>query len=144
MGTPTLDDVRSYWNDKRTKIFTETTINVDETFKGQPLPSLSLIQLGGTVGTTKVTVAGALTWSVGEEVLLFVASNTRGQYHVSGFSQGKFNIARDRETGRAYVTRGVLRGAEVLGAEGRDGTAPATAAMREPLDQFIDDALNRR
>ena len=62
--------VESFWNDKGTKIFTRTTVSVQESFKGAGPSTVDILQLGGVVGTVKVTVHGALQWSEGEEVLV--------------------------------------------------------------------------
>ena len=35
--------VRSFWNDKHTKIFTETTIVVEQSYKGAPSPALRIL-----------------------------------------------------------------------------------------------------
>jgi hypothetical protein len=135
--------VRSFWNEKRTKIFTETFVQVDETYKGANPGTVRIIQLGGTVGKIKVTVAGALQWQPGEEVLLFLEEATPDAYHVSGFSQGKFNVERDPVTGEAFVRRPALEGAEVMGAPPSDDPMATTRVVEVPLTQFIDDALNR-
>jgi hypothetical protein len=136
--------VRSFWNEKRTKIFTETTVQIEEAFKGPNTGTVRVLQLGGTVGSIKVTVAGALQWRTGEEVLLFLEEATADTYLVSGFSQGKFNIVRDPATGEAFVRRPALEGAEVLGAPPSGQEVSTSAVVNMPLRQFVDDALNRR
>jgi hypothetical protein len=136
--------VRSYWNDKRTKIYTETTVQVDQTYKGTNPGTVRVLQLGGIVGKVKVAVAGALQWKMDEEVVLFLEQATADAYQVSGFSQGKFNVERDPETGQAFLRRPALEGAEVLGAPPDEKELPTSRTTRMPLEQFIDDALNRR
>jgi hypothetical protein len=122
--------VRSFWNEKA--------------FKGPNTGTVRVLQLGGTVGSIKVTVAGALQWRTGEEVLLFLEEATADTYLVSGFSQGKFNIVRDPATGEAFVRRPALEGAEVLGAPPSGQEVSTSAVVNMPLRQFVDDALNRR
>lgn len=139
-----VTSVRSYWNEKRTKIFTETLVQVDQAYKGLNPGTVSVVQLGGTVGNVQVTVAGALQWKPGEEVLLFLEPATAEAYQVSGFSQGKFNIERDPMTGEAFVRRPALEGVEILLAPQADQQAPASRALSVPLKRFIDDALNLR
>lgn len=136
--------VRSFWNEKRTKVFTETTVQIDEAFKGANVGTVRVLQLGGTVGGIKVTVAGALHWKPGEEVLLFLEEATADAYHVSGFSQGKFNVERDPVTGEAFVRRPALEGAEVLGAPPSGQEMSTSSVVNTPLRQFVDNALNRR
>lgn len=136
--------VTSKWNEKHSKIFTETVVTIDETFKGQPMRSVNILQLGGIVDNVKMTVHGALSWKPGEEVLLFLEAYDSQNYRVAGFSQGKFKIERDPATGDPYVSRPALEGAEVLGASGKDGAVPVSHATRVPLEQFINDALGAR
>jgi hypothetical protein len=135
-----VTDVRSFWNDKHTKIFTEVFVEVDETYKGGNLRTVRLLQLGGTVEPVKMTVHGALQWRVDEEVLLFLEPY-QGAYHVSGFSQGKFPIERDKRTGEPFIRRML-----------DDGPAPVSGSSlhrravngRTPLDRFVDHALGRK
>jgi len=138
----TVSEVSSFWNAERTKIFTETTITVDETYKGVPAGTVRIRQLGGVVGNVRVTVHGALQWKQGEEVLLYLEPARSGAFHVSGFSQGKFNIQRDPITGMAYVNRPELGGAQMVGVP--DGGTRATRVERVPLDRFISQTLDRR
>jgi len=140
--TGKVSGVRSYWNDKQTKIFTETTIQIDQAYKGDAASAVRVIQMGGVVGTVRMHVHGALAWRPGEDVLLFLDSYDVDRYRVSGFSQGKFGVERDPVTGEAFVTRPMLDGTEVLGAPARDGRVAAPTLERVPLDQFINDALN--
>lgn len=136
-------EVRSFWNEKHTKIFTDTRIDIEQTFKGAQVPSVTLRQLGGTVGTVRVSVAGALQWSAGEEVLLFLEPYAEGTYHVSGFSQGRYDVARDPQTGRAYVSRPVLEGIELVDAPDGDATQ-SSRVENVTLEQFISQALGGR
>ena len=139
-----VTSVRSFWNENRTKIFTETLVQIDESFKGANPGTVRVLQLGGTVDKIKVTVAGAIQWKPGEEVLLFLEEATENRYHVSGFSQGKFNIERYPDTGEAFVRRPALEGTEVMGAPPSGHEMSTSSVVKTPLRQFIDDALNRR
>ena len=131
---------RSFWNEKHTKIFTEVSVVVDETYKGAESTSIRLLQLGGTVDTVKMTVHGALSWRPNEEVLLFLEPYVGDSYTVSGFSQGKFAIDRDPKTGKPYVRGAEKTDAQLVGvSEGSPGTDD-----RVPLQQFVDQALGRK
>jgi hypothetical protein len=139
-----VTEVRSYWNDTHTKIFTETTVAADEAYKGQAGAVVRLTQLGGTVDNVKVTVSGALYWKQGEEVLLFLEPYSRGTYHVSGFSQGKFTIERDAKTGKAFVHQAPLGDVEVLGAASNQSVSPAVQRGKITLDELLTQALGQR
>ncbi len=140
----TVASVRSYWNESRTKVFTETMVNVADTYKGGSPAAVRVVQLGGIVGNVKVSVAGALQWRVGEEVLLFAEQSGADAYRVAGFSQGKFHIERDAKTGKPYITRPALQGVEVLKAPGLDEPARVTRLERVSLEQFVQEALPER
>ncbi len=139
-----VSEVRSFWNEGRTKIFTETTVVLDETYKGQGGGTIRVLQLGGDVGTIRMHVHGSLSWRDGEEVLLFLDRMDTGDFRVAGFSQGKFEIERDPDSGEAFVKRPMIEGAEVLGAPSQMDGGPALQANRTPLDKFINDALGRK
>jgi hypothetical protein len=137
----TVTGVKSYWNEEGTKIFTEALVAVDETYKGAAIGEARVLQLGGIVGHVNMRVEGALTWRPDEEVLLFLEPNVPGTFSVSGFSQGKFDIARDPNTGKVFVKGVELGGAELVGMP--SGAAPPPRG-RVPLDQFINETLGRR
>jgi len=133
--------VRSFWNAERTHIFTEARIKVDETYKGGARTEVKIVQLGGIADHVNMHVEGALSWKPSEEVLLFLESNASGEFRVTGFSQGKFAIERDRKTGRAFVRGVAPEDVSLVGApQGRGAAQPE----KMPLDQFIDETLNRR
>jgi hypothetical protein len=137
MGT--VVNVRSFWNDSHTKIFTSTVVAVEESFKGRPGGSVEVLQLGGIVDNVQVTAHGALRWAPGEEVVLFLEAATEGRYQVAGFSQGKFKVERDPDSGIPYVRREALDGAKMVGAP---GGIDATAELEKvSLDKFLTEAL---
>ena len=80
----------------------------------------------------------------GEEVLLFLDRIDTGDFRVTGFSQGKFEIERDPVSGEAFVKRPMIEGAEVLGVQSQMDGDPSVHPKRAPLDQFINDALGRK
>lgn len=133
--------VHSFWNENHTKIFTRTTIAVDETYKGTASPTVDILQLGGTVDYVRVTVDGALSWTEGEEVLLFLEPYVPGARQVSGFSQGKFDIERDPESGEAYITRPPLEGVKALQVPASAAAPAAGGAIKVPLERFIRETL---
>lgn len=136
--------VESYWNPGHTKIFTRTQVAVDETYKGAPLGFVDVVQLGGVVDGVRVTVHGAVAWRQGEEVVLFLEPYVAGSYHVAGFSQGKFDIERDPDTGRSFVRRAATEGVEYMTLSPSGNLPPrASEVKRIPLDQFINQALGR-
>ena len=133
-----VQTTRSFWNDDRTKIYTEIAVAAEQTYKGDVAGLVHVLQLGGTVDNVRVTVHGALDWTVGEEVLLFLEPFRENRFVVTGLSQGKYLVERDPATGEAYAARVPVRG---------DGPAEAGAAKarekaeRQPLAQLLAAAL---
>jgi hypothetical protein len=134
-------NVRSFWNDTNTKILTETVITIDESYKGGGEATARVLQLGGVVGTVRMHVHGAPSWTRGEEVVLFLEPIDANSYRVSGLSQGKFKVERDPVTGDAFITYPMMEGAEIFGAPSADGDGRAPRSVKMPLGKFINDAL---
>jgi hypothetical protein len=128
----TVTGVRSYWNADHSKIFTEASVSVGSTYKGRGGSTVRVVQPGGVVGNVRMTAHGALSWSRGEEVLLFLEPSVPGAFQVAGFSQGKYVVERDSRTGRAFVQQALPADVE--------GAAPATA-QRVTVEQFINQVL---
>ena len=131
--------LRSFWNNSGTKVFTEATVTVDETYKGRRTGTVSVRQLGGVVGHVRVNVDGAPAWAEGEEVLLFLEPFDGTSFQVAGFSQGKYTVERDPDTGEPFVRGPSLDDVELIGAEGETPLRLETGIMS--LESFIDRAL---
>jgi hypothetical protein len=138
-----VTQVRSYWNESRTKILTEARVAVDESYKGAAGGSVSVVQLGGVVGHVRMSVHGALSWTPGEEVLLFLEPHKAGDYRVSGFSQGKFRVVRDHN-GTPFIQNAPDSGVDVLRAPGAEDAVPRARNPRVELDDFVNQALGRK
>jgi hypothetical protein len=131
----TVAGVRAYWNESRTRILTETTIDISEDYKGAGPARVQVLQYGGVVDDVRMTVAGALSWTPGEEVVLFLEESLPGRHRVSGFSQGKYSVQRDPVTGERFVRQAGLGATELSGAP------LAELQSRMPLGELLDRAL---
>ena len=139
-----VSGTQSFWNEKRTKIFTQIDFAVDASYKGTAPAVVSLLQLGGTIDGVRTTVDGAIQWRVGEEALLFIETYTKGTYQVTGLSQGKFRIERDPSTGAAFISRPALEGVKLVDAQGAPasgGSSPGAAVEKTPIERFVAEAL---
>jgi hypothetical protein len=134
-----VENSQSYWNPAHTKVFTRIRIAVDEAYKGAAPAEIEVVQLGGTIGSLKVTVDGAPTWRRDEEVLLFAEPYDARTYRVTGLSQGKFEIERHPETGGRYVRAPRSEGVTLLGAPA--GGEGRVSSLGVPLEEFVRDAL---
>lgn len=134
-------EVRSFWNQTGTKILTEVEVAVEESYKGQAT-TVRVRQLGGEVDNVRMTVSGALAWTPGEDVLLFLERGRTDHYRVAGFTQGKFQVDYDRALQRHMVRRPAVDGAEFLAKPG--GPPAPRHEVRMSLTELLDTALPQR
>jgi hypothetical protein len=87
------------------EIWTFTTFEIEEAWKGSPPRQIVVRLLGGTTAELTSSVDGVPRFRAGEEVVLFLSATGRGDYSVVSWMQGTFRVARDRETGRASATQ---------------------------------------
>ena len=96
----------SYQRDTAGRIYTRVALNVAEVWKGapikQPVP-IVIVHGGGTFGEKRVTVSDQVDFQPGEEVVVFLVINPRGEGVSLGMSQGKFHIWSDRVTRQKYA-----------------------------------------
>lgn len=122
---------QAYWNEGRTRILTRVDLAIDRAHKGAPAGRLSVVQAGGEIDGMRMTVHGVTHWQVGERVLAFLEPAFDTQFRVTGFSQGKFSIRTDPQTGEEIAIR------PELGVEAVDGEV---RAMRVPLRRVLEQA----
>lgn len=128
---------RSFWNSARTRILTETEVAVDRAHKGRGPSTVTVVQMGGVVDGMRMTVQGAVSWRLDEEVLLFLEPSLPGRHRLAGFSQGKFRIEVDPATGERVAVRPALGGVELLGADAAD------TSLRLPVERLLERAQLR-
>ncbi len=82
--------------DPEGRIYTRVELEVADVWKGDiGLTSFIAVQAGGRLGEEVVTLDGQEEFSVGEEVVLFLVLNQRGEGVVIGLAQGKFKVAQE-------------------------------------------------
>lgn len=92
------------WNDSRTQIVTLTSITVERAYKGTPTPTVTIEQMGGTVGNMSVFIPGEMTFQPqGEYVLFLEPASSGSSYRVVGMTQGAYRIYRDATTNQDRV-----------------------------------------
>jgi hypothetical protein len=100
-------------------IETVTELHVDEAIKG-PITAgetIHVTELGGVVGAIGYAVAGSPRYASGQQVLLFLETNDRGEWVAKNMAVGKFDRAED-QAGRRLLVRDA---GEIVGW-GADGT----------------------
>ena len=133
-----VEGTRAFFDVQRKHIFTEVTVEVTRSLKGER-GRLTLVQLGGELNGMRTEVAGSPVFAAGEEALLFVWRDARGRAQVNGLAQGKFDIEHDPTTGEALVARRApglaIRDARSLSPL-RAGETPGKVTLRRMLGEI--------
>jgi hypothetical protein len=87
------------------EIWTETRFKVVEQNKGQLPGVVAVRMLGGSVGALHSRINGVPAFHSGEEAYVFLWNREGEFFHILGWSQGTFRIARDTRTGPETVTQ---------------------------------------
>jgi hypothetical protein len=87
--------VTPHWNAAHTLILTASRFRVSRALKGAPGDTITLEELGGTVGDRRLEVPDVPRFTVGEQVLLCVHRTELGRWETFGATQGKFSLTRD-------------------------------------------------
>jgi hypothetical protein len=87
------------------EIWTFTTFDVEETWRGSSRGRITVRLLGGRTATITSTVSGVPRFHVGEEVVLFLERSTGGDFSVVSWEQGTFRVQHDSRTGAESVTQ---------------------------------------
>lgn len=87
------------------EIWTFSSFEVAETWKGSATERVTVRLLGGTVGSLTSTVSGVPRFRVGEEVILFLEPTVRGDLTIVSWQQGTFRVGRDPRSGAEIVTQ---------------------------------------
>ena len=93
----------SHWTGDHLRIVTEVEIEVAEVLKGGVPKRLTVVQPGGVVGDIGQKVSGLASFTVGEEVVLFLERRAGDTFLVSGMAQGKFRVERSSDGKAAYA-----------------------------------------
>jgi len=87
------------------EIWTFSTFEPSEIWKGSSQQRVRVRLLGGRVGNLTSNVSGIPRFQAGEKVVLFLASTARGDFSVVSWAQGTFRIHRDPRSGAETVTQ---------------------------------------
>lgn len=87
------------------EIWTFTSFDVEETWRGSAPGRITVRLLGGRSGNLTSSVSGVPRFRPGEEVVLFLEPTARGDFSVVSWEQGTFRIRRDAATGQNSVTQ---------------------------------------
>jgi hypothetical protein len=90
---------------EKDEIWTDTSLEVLESNKGN-LPAIVILrQPGGKLAHLESRVDGTPQFRAGEEVYLFLTAQPSGRFFLVGWSQGTFRIRKNARTGSTTVTQ---------------------------------------
>ena len=87
------------------EIWTFTTFDVEELWKGSAPAQITVRLLGGSAGNFTSTVSGVPRFAPGEELILFLERTPAQDFSIVSWMQGTFRIAHSRTTGEEIVTQ---------------------------------------
>jgi hypothetical protein len=130
------------------EIWTFTSFEVEETWRGSAPSRISVRLLGGRVGDITSTVSGIPRFSAGEEVVLFLEPTPRGDFSIVSWEQGTFRILRDARTGEEVAVQDTASLPVFDPATRRFETAGirnlAVAALRARVDAVVREETGRQ
>lgn len=86
------------------RIFTKVSIDVWEIWKGETsVKPFILVHSGGILGDEKASATDEVSFKIGEEVVLFMIFNSRGEGVSMAMNQGKFDVFQDARSKLNYV-----------------------------------------
>jgi hypothetical protein len=117
-------DVRSSWNDEGSAIFTYVTLEVKGRLSGRTDNELVVRVPGGTVGNFTSVMEGAPEFTVGDDIVAFIARWDDGAPMIAGYAEGVSTVKVDG-IGNAVLHGGLANGMPIseltkqLGRSGR-------------------------
>jgi hypothetical protein len=92
-------------NASHTRIYTDTTVQLEKALKGQPPSTLTVEQPGGTIGNIHVRVPGTAFLRPQTQYILFLepVAGSSTTYHMVGMLQGAFRVYKDRNSAQRRV-----------------------------------------
>ena len=82
-----VEAVYSQWDGGQRLVFTYVSIRVDDPLKGERRQSVLIRQVGGTVGTIQMSVAGVPQFKRGEMAIVFLKRQDDSTFQVVGMNQ---------------------------------------------------------
>ena len=89
---------RCAWDDSHRFIWTHYSLDVADVLKASAPARITVSVPGGGVGDTGMRVSGAVSFSPGEEVVVFLSRNALGYLASTGLAQGKYSVTIDPQS----------------------------------------------
>jgi hypothetical protein len=87
------------------EIWTFTTFDVEEIWKGSAPAQITVRLLGGRAGNFTSTVSGVPRFAPGEELILFLERTSSQDFSIVSWMQGTFRMGRNPATGEEIITQ---------------------------------------
>ena len=115
------------------EIWTVTTFDVEQTWRGTLPSQIRVRLLGGTLGGITSTVSGVPRFTPGEIAVLFLERTPRGDLSVVSWQQGVFRVHRNNRGGDESVTQDTASFATL---DPRSRRMQTVGIIRMPLSEF--------
>lgn len=118
---------------ERGEIWTITSFETLETWKGNPPSAFRVRLLGGRTRALTSHVAGVPRFWAGEDVVLFLVPIRSNEFSIVSWAQGTFRIGCDPATGALMVTQDTAG----YGIRAKERIGPGAAVVRNlTLEEF--------
>jgi hypothetical protein len=126
----TVTNVRSEWigEGAQRRIVTYVSFKVEDVFKGDPGPQITLRMAGGTVGADTVEISDAPKFKSGDRDVLFVENNGTQFIPLVGIMHGRYHVRKDAN-GRDTIYKNSGAPVSSTAQIGKEMAAPATQAI---------------
>lgn len=112
-----VSDVRAAFVDGRRSVDTFVTVIADEYLKGNLGQYVTFRVPGGELGRYRTIFVGAPAFTVGEEVVLFLKTQSGAVPYIAGLNQGAYRVVEEAQTRRRLVTTPVVMAADGVESE---------------------------
>lgn len=138
----TAQQPRAVWNRAHTMIYTLTPVRVERAWKGAPVPTVTVVQMGGALDGLQMKVAGVKAIRENERSALFLhpSVDMPGAYAITGLMQGNFRI--DNMNGTEVVSNGA-RGVELLDRDSQLREYTGSVMTLKQLEARVRKAVQR-
>jgi hypothetical protein len=115
---------KSCQRDPAGRIYTKVELSVADVWKGAvPARPFTIVHGGGVLGDNRVTVSDQVDFQPGEEVVVFLVINQRGEGVSLGMAQGKFHVWINQTTKLKYARNSFHGGTEAGGSSTQQSVA---------------------
>jgi len=124
--------IESRWNAEHTKIYTYTTLEVEEYLKGDGPSTVTIRALGGQVDDKVMYVEGIPRFQLDrrEAVFLETFAPEADTFSIRAWEQGRFRVLRDPDTGQDMLQRSLSGTRLVRGAQSVSDTSRQFGAIQ--------------